>query len=62
MLIPDTTFIKIKESSTSASHNSIIPATTSLNIRARFRFSHNSVKIKLLNAHGKRKINLSSVG
>ena len=55
MLIPDTTFIKIKESSTSASHNSIIPAITSLNIRARFRFSHNSVKIKLLNAHGKEK-------
>ena len=43
MLIPDTTFIKI------ASPNSVISATASLKIRARFRFSHKSVKIKLLN-------------
>ena len=49
-LIPDTTFIKIKESSSSASHNSVISATASLKIRERFRFSHKSVKIKLLNA------------
>ena len=47
--IPGTMFIKIKESSSSASHTSAIPATTSLEIRKRFRFSHKSVKIKLLN-------------
>ena len=49
-VIPDTTFIKIKESSSSASRNSVISATASLKIRERFRFSHKSVKIKLLNA------------
>ena len=43
MLIPDTTFIKI------ASPNSVISATASLKIRVHFRFSHKSVKIKLLN-------------
>ena len=43
MLIPDTIFIKI------ASPNSVISAAASLKIRARFRFSHKSVKIKLLN-------------
>ena len=42
--------VKIKESSSSASHNSVISATASLKIRERFRFSHKSVKIKLLNA------------
>ena len=48
-LIPGTTFIKIKESSTSASHKSVIPATASLKIREHFRFSHKSVKTKLFN-------------
>ena len=37
-LIPGTMFIKIKESSSSASHNSVILATASLKIRERFRF------------------------
>ena len=41
---------KIKESSSADSPNSVISATASLKIRARFRFSHNSVKIKPLNA------------
>ena len=41
---------KIKESSSADSPNSVISATASLKIRARFRFSHKSVKIKLLNA------------
>ena len=49
-LIPGTTFIKIKESSSPASHNSVISASTSLKIRERFRFSLKSMKIKLLNA------------
>ena len=49
-LIPGNTFIKIKESSSSASHNSVISDTASLQIRERFRFSHKSVTIKLLNA------------
>ena len=48
--IPGTTFIKIKELSSSASHNSVILANASLKIRERFRFSLKSVKIKLLNA------------
>ena len=38
-LIPGTTFIKIKESSRSASHNSVNSATASLKIRERFRCS-----------------------
>ena len=41
---------KIKESSSADSPNSVISATASLKIRARFRFSHKSMKIKLLNA------------
>ena len=49
-LIPGTKFIKIKESSSLASHNSVISVTASLKIRERFRFSHKSVKIKLVNA------------
>ena len=48
--IPGITFIKIKKSSSSASQNSVIPATESLKIRERLWFSHKSVKIKLLNA------------
>ena len=48
-LIPSTTFIKIKESSSSASHNSVILATASLKIRQLFRSLHKSVKIILLN-------------
>ena len=50
MLIPGTMFIKTKEASSSASHNSVISATASLKIRERFQFSYKSVKIKLLNA------------
>ena len=46
-LIVGTTFIKIKESSSSASHNSVISVTASLKIKERFRFLHKSVKIKL---------------
>ena len=48
--MPGTTFIKIKESSSSAPHNSVISATASLWIRESFWFSHKSVKITLLNA------------
>ena len=45
-LISGTTFSgKIKESSSSASPNSVIATTASLKIRARFWFSHKSVKI-----------------
>ena len=40
----------MNESSSSASPNSVILATVSLKVRARFRFLQKSVKIKLLNA------------
>ena len=46
-LLPGIMFSEIKESSNSASHNSVILATVSLKIRKCFRFSHKNVKIKL---------------
>ena len=55
--------IKIKESSSSASHNFVISAAASLKIREHFWFSHNKSENKTQihdYAHGK--INLSSVG
>ena len=54
-----TTFIKIKESSSSASHNSVILATASLKIRERFRFSHKRSEnktVKCMTMHTEKQI------